>query len=304
MVSPGLNPGDRVVVEILETSGKGEGWVRVGERVVRGLFPESLPQGARMSLQVVNPGPPLHLSATEGKSAALPGPPSHGLAAAIRVLLQPPAGAGSGGSGGAEILSTMRRVLGLPQDPEALAKALAGWVGRFGLSRKAPVAHAGVAEDLKTLTLKILARKPEGELARAARALLGHVEAHQARSVLEGVLIVPLVLPWGDDWIQGELWVEDESGRDPAEKRLSGRLRMRLQMPQLGPVEVRLRWGKGAVAVRFAADPKALEPIRSHLGELAAALAHAPNLSVTELRADPLPPPEPNAGPGLVEVLA
>jgi hypothetical protein len=230
--------------------------------------------------------------------------PSIGLATAIRSLLGSLSPEIQNGGAEAELLSAARRLLGLPREPEGLARALARWVRGSGLFHEARLAQGEDPADLKSLALKLLARLPQGDLARSAKALLGHVEAHQARSILEGEQVVPLVLPWGEEWVQGELRVMDERRGDSRDDGASGRIRMRLHMPRLGPVEVGLRWGTGAVSVRLAFSPRVLETARSRLGELAEALAGAPGLAVADLRADPLPALEPRTGPGLVEVLA
>jgi hypothetical protein len=296
-----------VEAEILERFGKGEGLVRIVGRTLRGLFPDSLPEGARLSLRVTSAGPPLRLQLPGSREDGvfhLLRPPADGLKAAVRLLLEAPAPGLRDGSGTAEILAAARRILGLPQDPDSLPQALAHWLRRSGLFHEALLARGEEPEDLKALALKLLARSPGAELARAARALLGHLEAYQARSLLEGAHIVPLVLPWGEEWVHGELHLEEGSGEDSSERKGFGRLRMRLEMPHLGSVEVRLRWGRGGVAVRLALEPRFIEPARSRLGELGEALASAPGIAVTELRAEPLPPPEPSSGSALVEVLA
>jgi len=299
---PGLRLGEVVEAQLLETLSQREGILSIGGRVFRALHPEGLNPGQRLQLRLVSLGPPplfkLPAAADEGVARLLL-PPAQGVTAAVRALLAAPAGEEAGDP----LLASLRQLLRVPAEPEALASALARLVRGSGLHHEARLAAGEDPADLKSLALKLLATKPEGALARAAEALLGHVEAHQARSVLEGVLVLPLVLPWGEEWVQGEIRLEDGEGRGAGEAA-GGSLRLRLQMPRLGPVEVRLRWGAGGVSVRLALDPAALEEARGQLPELSRRLSAEAGVRVADLRAEALPPPAPKSGPGLVEVVA
>lgn len=298
----GLRLGEVVDAQLLETLGQREGILSIGGKVFRALHPEGLTPGQRLQLRLVSLGPPplfkLPAAADEGVARLLL-PPAQGVTGAVRALLAAPAGEGDGDP----LLASLRQLLRLPAEPEPLAQALARYVRGSGLHHEARLAAGEDPGDVKALALKLLAAKPEGALARAAEALLGHVEAHQARSVLEGALVVPLVLPWGEEWVQGELRLEEREGRGVGEPA-AGSLRLRLQMPRLGPVEVRLRWGAGGVSLRLALEPSVLEEARGLLPELSQRLAGAAGVRVADLRAEPLPPPAPKGGPGLVEVVA
>jgi hypothetical protein len=159
-------------------------------------------------------------------------------------------------------------------------------------------------DDLKSLTLRLLDRPLDLSLARFSEAFLGHIGAHQARSVLDGVIVVPFVLPWGGDAIQGEWVVEERSGRGPSGEASSGALRVRLEMPHLGPVEVAFRWGPAGNSVRLRLDPVGLDAVAPRLPDLARALSEEAGVRLLELRAERLSPAAPTAGRGLVEVLA
>lgn len=291
-----------VQAELVHDLGGGEGVVRIDGRLFRALYPEGLPQGARVALRLVESGPPLTFQLAEPADSALTRllhPPGRGLGSAVAALLAP--GEGAGPAGGE--LAAAARWLDLPLEPGALARALARWVQGAGLFHEAALARGEVPEDLKSALLRLVARLPEGSAVReAADALLGHLSAHQARSALEGVPVFPLVLPWGEEPIQGELRLEGEGGGRKSEGPRW--LRLRLQMPQLGVVELRVRWGEAGVSVRLAVEPAILELTRAHLTELDGLLRRRAGVRVAELRADPLPPPEPRTGRSLVEVLA
>lgn len=291
-----------VEAQFLEALSQREGLLAIGGRVFRAIHPEGLAPGQRLALRLVSAGPPPVLRLPESGEenvAHLLRPPAQGLEAAARVLLgTQPARAESG-----PVLSALQQLLRLPEEPGALGQALARLLERSGLHHEASLARGEEPADLKALALRLAAREPAGPLAKAAEALLGHVEAHQARSVLEGVLVVPLLLPWGEEWAQGELRVEDAGERGRA-GTAGGTLRLRLEMPRLGPVETWVRWGQGAVSVRIGLAPDAVPEAREKLGELSANLQHAAGLRVADLRVEPLPPPPPRGGPGLVEVIA
>jgi hypothetical protein len=114
---------------------------------------------------------------------------------------------------------------------------------------------------------------------------------------------MPLVLPWGQEWVRGELQIEDRSRRSAGERENSGRLRMRLDMPRLGSVDVRVRWVKGAMAVRLSLEERFLEAARLRLVELSEGLSRA-GFQRAALRVEPLPPRTQRAAPGLVEIVA
>jgi len=301
-LSLGLRLGEVVEAEFLEALGQREGLLAIGGRVFRALHPEGLAPGQRLALRLVSPGPPpvfrLPEAAEEGVVRLL-WPPAQGLASAARVLL----GGEVVHAGSGPLLAALQQVLRLPEEPGALGEALARLLRNSGLHHEASLARGEEPADLKALALRLLGREPAGPLAKAAEALLGHVEAHQARSALEGVLVVPLLLPWGEEWAQGELRVEDgeERGRAGAGGKT---LRIRLEMPRLGPVEALVRWGQGGVAVRLGLAPDAVAEAREKLPELSARLSDEARVRVADLRVEALPPPAPRGGPGRVEVVA
>jgi len=302
ITSLGLRLGDVVEAEFLETLGPGEGLLAIGGRVLRATHPDGLVPGQRLALRLVSAGPPPVLRVPEAADegvAQLLRPPAQGLGAAVRVLLGSEAARAESGPW----LSALQQILRLPEDPDALGRALARLVGRSGLHHEASLARGEEPADLKALVLRLAAREPQGPLAKAAEALLGHVEAHQARSVLEGALVVPLLLPWGEEWAQGELRLEDPGARDRG-RAAGSTLRLRLEMPRLGPAEVLVRWGQGQVSVRLGLAPDAVAQGRERLGELSTQLSRVAGLRVADLRVETLPPPARRGGSGLVEVVA
>lgn len=303
----GLRLGGVVEAQLQEALGPREGVLSIGGNLFRALHPEGLSPGQRLELRLVSLGPPPVFKLPGGPDEAvarLLRPPSLGLEGAVRALLAAPV---AEATPGADLAAALGRLLRLPEEPASLAVALARLVRGSGLFHEADLARPGAQApaDLKALALLFLSRQTEGALARAAAALVGHLEAHQARSLLEGAAVIPLVLPWGEEWVHGELRLEPEGRRaGGAEKKAGGTLRLRLQMPRLGPVEVHLRWASPGVFVRLALDPPVLEEARQRLSELSRLLAREAGVRVADLRAEPLPPPAPKGGPGLVEVLA
>ena len=56
-----LRAGDTVQVEVHQVTARGQGTLRVAGQLLRAVFPGELPEGARVPLKVVSPGPPLVL---------------------------------------------------------------------------------------------------------------------------------------------------------------------------------------------------------------------------------------------------
>ncbi len=289
----------------MEAKGPGEGILRIGGRLFRALHPPELTRGQVLELRVVSQGSPAVLKIPhrgEEALARLLKPPAQGLGEAVQVLLSQ-AGAHGPGSAQSALLSAVRSLFLLPPDPEGLAHALARFVRDSGVFHEHSLARGAAADDLKGLLLRFLASGPEGELGRAAESLLGHLEAHQARGVLQQGPVVPFVLPWDDEAIPGELRFEDKPSRGE-DGEPSGALRIRLEMPRLGPVEVGLRWGGAGLSVRMGLSREVLDPVRARLGELAERLAGATGVRVADLRVEALPRAEAQPGAGTVEVLA
>ncbi|MEW6488611.1 MAG: hypothetical protein AB1578_11965 [Thermodesulfobacteriota bacterium] len=302
----GLRLGSVVEARLQEALGPREGVLSIGGNLFRALHPEGLSPGQRLELRLVSLGPPPVFKLPGGPDdavARLLRPPSLGFEGAVRAFLTAPP---AEGAPGADLAAALGRLLRLPEEPAALAAALARLLRGSGLFHEADLARPQTQSpaDLKALALLLLSRQPEGALARAAAALVGHVEAHQARSLLEGAAVVPLVLPWGEEWVHGELRLELEGRRAAESGKAGGALRLRLQMPRLGPVEVNVRWGSPGVFVRLALEPPVLEEAREGLEDLSRLLTRDAGVRVADLRAEPLPPPAPKGSPGLVEVLA
>lgn len=290
-------------VEVHQLTGPGTGVLRVNGQLLRALFPLGLPQGARVPLQVLAPGPPLLLQLPDAPRppvAALLSPPAQPLTAALAEFLSAAPPAGPAG----ELLNAAQALLRLPTVSAPLARGLAAWFTQSGLFHEASLAQGRDPGDLKSLLLRLLPQLAGGSLQRAATSLLGHLEAHQARSVLEQQTILPLVLPWGEEWIQGEVRVERDPPGRAAAGGSGGSMVVHLDLPHLGRVEARVRWGETGVAVRLAAEAVGLEALRQHLPTLHEQLTGAARVRLLDLRADPLPPPSSATGPALVEVLA
>lgn len=301
----GLRAGDVVEVSVVEALGQGQGIVELEGRLLRALYPEGLAAGARVALRVASTGPPLLLRLPEPGEAALArllSPPASGFGQAVRGLLA----AAADPAGGPELRRLLEgaEVLRLPTSPSELAPALAKLLQRSGLFHEALLGRGEDPGDLKSLALRLLAAPASPPLHRLAEILLGHVEAHQARSVAEGTVTFPFVLPWGGDGVVGEWVVEERSGRGPLGEALSGAVRIRLEMPRLGPVEVGVRWGPSGTAVRLRLAPEGLAEVSAQMGELREALTGAAGVRLVELRADALPRASASAGPGLLEVVA
>jgi hypothetical protein len=292
---------------LVEDTGGGAGIVDLQGKLFRALYPDGLAPGSRVALRVVNTGPPLLLQLPSAAEEALAGrlrPPATGLAQTVRGLL---AAADAADSTTAPQLKTLlegAEILRLPTDPAQLAPALARLLQKSGLFHEALLARGEDPGDLKALALRLLSSSAEPSLTRLAESLLGHIEAHQARSALEGAVVTPFVLPWGGDNVQGQWLVEERSGRGPGGEALAGAVRLRLDLPRLGAVEVALRWGPTGNGVRLRLDPGGLEAVAPRLPELEQALTAGAGVRLLELKAEPLPRAPAKSGPGLLEVLA
>ena len=298
---PGLRPGDRVEVELLESLRDGAAWVRLAGRRLLARFPGGLPPGPRVGARVVASGPPLVLE-TEASPGAASVPvrfPKESLSAAVRVVLSAPPGPGEPPE-----LGVLRGLLELPRDPASLAAALARWVRGSGVFHEALLARGEVPEDLKALVARAVARLPPGELREALEGLLRHVEAFQARGVAQGTAVVPLVVPWGDRWVEGEFVLETDREARPGAKARARGIRVRLDLPSLGLVEVRVRWAAAGVSVWIAAGDRARGAIRARLGELRQGLRDRTEGRLVTVGVGRLPPAGPPPGDPVLEVRA
>jgi len=299
--TPALRPGDRVEVELLESLRDGAAWVRLAGRRLLARFPGGFPQGPRVGARVVSTGPPLVLKAETAADAA-PVPvrfPREPLARAVGAVLS-----AAPGPGDPPELAALQGLLRLPPDPASLAAALARWVRGSGVFHEAMLARGEAPEDLKALVVRVLARLPRGSLREGLEALLRHVEAFQARGVAEGTAVVPLVLPWGERWVEGDIAFEaDRETRRGTRPRVSG-VRVRLDLPSLGPVEVRVRWAAAGVSVYIAAGDRGRGPIRVRLAELREGLRERTGGRLVTVRVGRLPPAGPPPGDPVLEVRA
>lgn len=301
----GLQAGDLVDALLVEDLGGGTGIVDLQGKLFRAVFPEGLQAGARVPLRVAGTGPPLLLqlpTAGEEGLIRLLSPPATGLAQTVRGLLA--AAADPAAAPELRALLQGAEFLRLPSDPDHLAPAFARFLSKSGLFHEALLARGEDPGDLKALALRLLSSSKEPTLTRLAESLLGHIEAHQARSTVEGTVIVPFVLPWAEDTVRGEWVVEERTGCGSKGEALAGALRLRLDMPHLGAVEVALRWGPAGNSVRLRLDPGSLDAVASRLPELEQALTAEPGARLLELKAEPLVRAPGRTRPGLLEVVA
>ncbi|MBI5444888.1 MAG: flagellar hook-length control protein FliK [Deltaproteobacteria bacterium] len=299
-----------VQVRILSVAGpqdQGLAMVELGGRLLQAQIPEGLPLGKPLMLQVVSPGPPTVLRPPDPPEEllsllrSLKVPSSSYEQAATRLLaLAPEAVEGPSRA----LLQELQGALRLPTAPADLAPALERLFRASGLFHESLLARGESPDDLKTLALRLLASlQGPSPLANDVEALVRHLEAHQARSVLDGMPVLPLFLPWGENGVRAEWAVEERTGSDGEGRAAAGCLRLRVEMPLLGPVEARVRWSPGGTSVRLAFSPPALSAASDRMEELSRALADA-GVRVRGLRAEPLESPAPSAKPGMLELRA
>ncbi|MBI5017386.1 MAG: hypothetical protein HZB55_18105 [Deltaproteobacteria bacterium] len=301
----GLRAGDLVAALVVEDLGGGAGIVDLQGKLFRAVYPDGLGAGARVTLRVEGTGPPLLLRVPEAGEEALlrvARPPATGLVQAVRGLLA----AAEDPALGPELKTLLdgTELLRLPADPARLAPALARLIAKSGVFHEAALARGEVPGDVKSLALRLLSSPAEPAVTRLAEALLGHVEAYQARSVLEGAVVVPFVLPWAGESVPGEWIVDERSGAGDGGEAVAGALRVRLDLPRLGPVEVALRWGPAGNAVRLRLAGAGLDAVTGRLTELENALTEDAGVRLLELRAEPLSRAPAQSSPSLLEVLA
>ncbi len=293
-----LAPGTVVEARILESIQPGLGKVAVGRWVLNARFPAELPQGARFQAQVEAGGPPLVLrllKPPEADAARLAVPPREPLARAVVRILEA-AGADSD-------LAPLARLLRLPPEPRALASHLARWVRGSGVFHESALARGEVPEDLKTLAVRLLGRLGEGPVREAVEGLVRHTEAHQARGALTGEPVIPLVLPWPGGPVHGEIALEpDRENRGGAGSRYRT-LRIRLDLPALGPVGVRVAWFPEGVRLGLAARAEVLPLVRGRLDRLRRALVRDAGVRLVGLAVEALRPPAAE-DPSVLEVRA
>ena len=287
-------------METAGPAGAGRVWIRVEGRLLEASLLQPLPRGA-FRARVVRSGPPLvllPLDGGEGRLSRHPAAQPHGWARLVQTLSglleaqperEPPEAQALG------------RLLRLPQNPAALAAALARWV-RAAWPGDAKGQDDDVPGELLRLATRLLEGAPGERLKEALEAFREHLLLFQARSREQ--VVVPLALPWSGTWVPGELVVE-------AEPRAGGRsgprirgIVVRLELPRLGPVEVSVRWGGQGLWVRIAAGPEACGPLRTRLGELRRALRERGGIPVGALHVVGLLPSREVAGGRILEVRA
>ena len=300
-----LRPGELVLGQLVEARGAGEGILELGGRLLHAFYPEGLTAGERLVLRVASLGPPLVLQLPDPVQeplAQLLRPPGTGFASAVQTLLAQ--GAEGLGPAERELLAGIQRLLSVPTSPADMSQALQRFLTRSGVFHEAHLAGGRDPQDLKALVLRLLPRIEQGPLARALESVLGHVEAYQARSVLDGVPVIPLVLIWGGETVRGEWVVEERSTQGAEGTAASGSLRLRLDMPHLGHAEVAVRWGPLGTSARLRLQPAALEAATARSAELAEALVRAGAPRLVDLRLEPLTDLPARPGPGRIAVLA
>ncbi|WP_084318748.1 flagellar hook-length control protein FliK [Deferrisoma camini] len=293
-----LAAGTVVEAQILESAEPGSGRVAVGRWVLDARFPAELPQGARFQARVEVEGPPVVLrllEPPEADAARLAVPPRQALARAVVRLLE--------AARSDPDLAPLARLLRLSPEPRALASDLARWVRESGVFHESALARGEVPEDLKTLAGRLLGRLGDGPVREALEGLVRHVEAHQARGALTGGPVIPLVLPWPGGAVHGEIALEPERGGRGGPGRRYRALRIRLDLPNLGPVEVRAAWSPEGVRLGLAARAEVLPLVRARLDGLRRALTRDAGVRLVGLAVEALRPPAVE-GPSVLEVRA
>ncbi len=289
----------QVVVE--RADGRGSGWVRVGGELHLARFPAHLPEGARFPARVEAAGPPVVLRLEppqQDPTAALFRTPAQPLPEASRTLAAVP-------DAPPELSSLLDRLAGFFSGrPTAgtFLRLLGLWTRQSGVFHEAALARGASPDDLKALALGLLSRVPDGELSRSLEALVRHVAVAQGRSLAEGVPVLPLVLPWGDRWVAGALrWGGGRRGRG---KGAGGHLSVSLDLPRLGPTEIRVGWGQVGVSVRIALEPERVPDVAERLAELGDALTRAAGVRVVTLAAVSREPRRPDPAGAVLEIVA
>lgn len=298
----GFHNGQVLSVELVKPVGSDEGLFRISGKYFRALYPEGLAPGVAVPMKVIDVGPPLVLRLPDmiaqvfGK---LVHPPSTSLSSALATLAKTFDGAPT--TPEAALAAKLKEVLALPQDPKELAKALERLFVKNGVFHEALLARGEDPLDIKSFALKLLALTGEGgKGAEAAKALLAHVEAFQARSLLHDNPVFPFFLNWGGEEIKGEFELKEDDAAPEGQK--GGGLVMRLDMPNLGHVEASLWWYAGGVSVTFRV-PKEIEGwLTERLAELKKTLDGLPEFSLAALRVEEREPPRPATGRSLLEI--
>lgn len=298
----GFHNGQVLAVELVKSVGSDEGLFRISGKYFRALYPEGLTPGVSVPMKVIDVGPPLVLRLPDLIAqvfAKLVHPPSTSLYSALasltKVFDDAPA------SPEAALAARLKELLALPQDPKELAKALERLFVRNGVFHEALLARGEDPGDVKALALKLLAALGEGSKgAEAVKALLAHVEAYQARSLLHDNPVFPFFLNWGGGEIKGEFELKEDDSAPEGQK--GGGLVVRLDMPNLGHVETSLWWYAGGVSVTFRV-PKEIEGwLTERLAALKKTLEGLPEFNLAALRVEERDPPKPATGRSLLEI--
>jgi hypothetical protein len=270
-----LVKGQIVNAELIKTLGDNEGLLKIAGRLFRAIHPEGIKPGTVMPLRIVDTGPPLVMKlpdTLESLLAKLVRPSSMGFAKAASQLIATPDGALSD-SEATTVLAQLKTLLKLPTNPDDLARALSRFVKGSGVFSEAFMARGEPVQDLKSLIQKLLPfARALGDEALEGRldALLSHINTHQARSLIDQLVVMPFHLPWGDEPISGELELMGEG--DGGEEAGARGLTLRLNMPSLGPVEAALWYGKHGTSITLRFDEKHLDWVAPQLPQLEEAL--------------------------------
>jgi len=305
-----FSPGDKVVAELIEALSKTQGIWKIGEQLFKADHPPGLAQGAKLNLRVVSNGPPLQLKldqALQSDKPGLPRPPAQGAASCVENLLT------ASGEGLTEaenaLLSSLASFINLPEDAEPLAQALARWVGNC---IKPPQTEADGPRDapgLKAILSAIAKNFPEGKLPKAAEALLLHLGIYQARSIVEDAALIPFVLPWGENYMRGEIRIENDSRKNKQGGPRSATLLITVQMPRLGTVEAKISLGEAGLSIKLFLGREFLEETKTRLPELVERLSSLTGVKgkafrTADVKVEPLLPPTPGKDPDFLEIWA
>lgn len=299
----GFHQGQVVSVELVKAIGADEGLFRISGRYFRALYPAGLAQGVTIPMRVVDTGPPLVLRLPDMIAQLLNRlvhPSTTGLPAAGAGLAKLVASGGLTGEA-AGLAAKLSETFNLPDDPKLLAQALEKLFSRNGVFHEAFLSRGEDPADVKSLALRLLASLGgEDRAAPLLKAIISHVEAYQARSLIHENPVFPFYLNWGGEEIKGEF--ELKKGAEGGEEPRGGGLVVRLDMPNLGHVEAALWWHAGAVSVGLCVSQELYGWVKERVEPLREILREAGGINVSSLRVEAREPPKPATGRSLLEI--